>query len=174
MSSTRASTHLHPFHPTLSPKLSLPSAPTTYLQLCSSSSATTALLRRRVWHPTKRSSSTSSSSSFSDEPESYSTAIQRESSRPRLFSTFVDRQFSLSLPRLGFLASRGRNGKTNLFSSFLRTMVVLKTADRYRSLFKFGCFNAVQSQCFETAMKTDENLVVSGESTFRAMRTSRS
>ncbi|KAL7417667.1 hypothetical protein BDY24DRAFT_437990 [Mrakia frigida] len=42
-----------------------------------------------------------------------------------------------------------------------RLVPVSSLPDRYRSLFKFGCFNAVQSQCFETAMKTDDNLVVS-------------
>ncbi|KAI0672919.1 P-loop containing nucleoside triphosphate hydrolase protein [Trametes maxima] len=29
----------------------------------------------------------------------------------------------------------------------------------YRSLFKFGVFNAVQSQCYDTVMHTDENMV---------------
>ncbi|KAH9857195.1 P-loop containing nucleoside triphosphate hydrolase protein [Lenzites betulinus] len=29
----------------------------------------------------------------------------------------------------------------------------------YRSLFKFGVFNAVQSQCYDTVMNTDENMV---------------
>ncbi|KAI0807705.1 P-loop containing nucleoside triphosphate hydrolase protein [Fomes fomentarius] len=32
-------------------------------------------------------------------------------------------------------------------------------ADIYRSLFKFGVFNAVQSQCFDTVMHSDENMV---------------
>ncbi|KAI9069106.1 P-loop containing nucleoside triphosphate hydrolase protein [Trametes sanguinea] len=33
--------------------------------------------------------------------------------------------------------------------------------DIYRGLFKFGVFNAVQSQCYDTVMNTDENMVVS-------------
>ncbi|KAI0748557.1 Sec63 Brl domain-containing protein [Daedaleopsis nitida] len=33
--------------------------------------------------------------------------------------------------------------------------------DIYRSLFKFGVFNAVQSQCFDTVMHSDENMVIS-------------
>ncbi|KAI0664683.1 P-loop containing nucleoside triphosphate hydrolase protein [Cubamyces menziesii] len=32
-------------------------------------------------------------------------------------------------------------------------------ADIYRSLFKFGVFNAVQSQCYDDVMNTDENMV---------------
>ncbi|RDX56453.1 P-loop containing nucleoside triphosphate hydrolase protein [Lentinus brumalis] len=32
-------------------------------------------------------------------------------------------------------------------------------ADIYRSLFKFGVFNAVQSQCFDTVMHSNENMV---------------
>ncbi|PIL24262.1 hypothetical protein GSI_14015 [Ganoderma sinense ZZ0214-1] len=33
--------------------------------------------------------------------------------------------------------------------------------DIYRGLFKFGVFNAVQSQCFDTVMGTEENMVIS-------------
>ncbi|KAI0333545.1 P-loop containing nucleoside triphosphate hydrolase protein [Cubamyces sp. BRFM 1775] len=33
--------------------------------------------------------------------------------------------------------------------------------DIYRSLFKFGVFNAVQSQCYDAVMNTDENMVIS-------------
>ncbi|KZT02310.1 P-loop containing nucleoside triphosphate hydrolase protein [Laetiporus sulphureus 93-53] len=38
---------------------------------------------------------------------------------------------------------------------------VSKLPDMYRSLFKFGVFNAVQSSCFDTVMDTDENMVIS-------------
>ncbi|KZT07825.1 P-loop containing nucleoside triphosphate hydrolase protein [Laetiporus sulphureus 93-53] len=34
-------------------------------------------------------------------------------------------------------------------------------ADMYRSLFKFGIFNAVQSSCFHKVIDTDENMVIS-------------
>ncbi|ETW86191.1 hypothetical protein HETIRDRAFT_235038, partial [Heterobasidion irregulare TC 32-1] len=36
-------------------------------------------------------------------------------------------------------------------------------ADMYRSLFKFGVFNAIQSQCFDSIMHTAENMVLRGE-----------
>ncbi|KAJ7720237.1 hypothetical protein B0H16DRAFT_1336126, partial [Mycena metata] len=31
--------------------------------------------------------------------------------------------------------------------------------DIYRQMFKFGVFNAVQSSCFDTVVRTDENMV---------------
>ncbi|KAJ6490475.1 hypothetical protein DFH09DRAFT_1003499 [Mycena vulgaris] len=34
----------------------------------------------------------------------------------------------------------------------------------YRGIFKFGVFNAVQSSCFDTVFKSDENMVISGNS----------
>ena len=35
----------------------------------------------------------------------------------------------------------------------------LFTADMYRALFKFGVFNAVQSECFDEVMHGDDNMV---------------
>ncbi|KAL7283636.1 hypothetical protein ACG7TL_003072 [Trametes sanguinea] len=39
--------------------------------------------------------------------------------------------------------------------------LLYEIADMYRGLFKFGVFNAVQSQCYDSVMNTDENMVVS-------------
>jgi ATP-dependent DNA helicase HFM1/MER3 len=38
---------------------------------------------------------------------------------------------------------------------------VSNLTDRFRALFPFGLFNAVQSRCFETTFRTDDNLVLS-------------
>ncbi|KAI1794644.1 P-loop containing nucleoside triphosphate hydrolase protein [Ganoderma leucocontextum] len=43
----------------------------------------------------------------------------------------------------------------------IRLRPVSDLPDIYRSLFKFGVFNAVQSQCFDTVMGTNENMVIS-------------
>ena len=37
----------------------------------------------------------------------------------------------------------------------------------YRSIFKFGVFNAVQSTCFDTIYHSDSNTVVSGKENLR-------
>ncbi|KAL0946540.1 hypothetical protein HGRIS_012747 [Hohenbuehelia grisea] len=43
----------------------------------------------------------------------------------------------------------------------VRLRPVSELPDRFRGLFKFGVFNAVQSSCFETVMNAMENLVIS-------------
>ncbi|KIY42928.1 P-loop containing nucleoside triphosphate hydrolase protein [Fistulina hepatica ATCC 64428] len=47
-------------------------------------------------------------------------------------------------------------------ASRTRLRPVSDLPDVYRSMFKFGVFNAVQSTCFELILETDENVVISG------------
>ncbi|KAI9460032.1 P-loop containing nucleoside triphosphate hydrolase protein [Russula earlei] len=45
-------------------------------------------------------------------------------------------------------------------SGSIRLRQVSELPDMYRSMFKFGVFNAMQSSCFDTIMKSGENLTV--------------
>ncbi|KAJ7685543.1 P-loop containing nucleoside triphosphate hydrolase protein [Mycena polygramma] len=51
---------------------------------------------------------------------------------------------------------RGANPRN---SSGIRLRPVSELPDIYRGIFKFGVFNAVQSSCFDTVVKSDENMV---------------
>ncbi|KAF7363796.1 ATP-dependent DNA helicase MER3 [Mycena sanguinolenta] len=53
---------------------------------------------------------------------------------------------------------RGSNPRN---SSGIRLRPVSELPDMYRAIFKFGVFNAVQSSCFDTVSKSDENMVIS-------------
>ncbi|KAJ6531293.1 hypothetical protein B0H19DRAFT_1242397 [Mycena capillaripes] len=46
-------------------------------------------------------------------------------------------------------------------SSGIHLRPVSELPDIYRGIFKFGVFNAVQSSCFDTVVKSDENMVIS-------------
>ncbi|KAF7337998.1 ATP-dependent DNA helicase MER3 [Mycena venus] len=54
--------------------------------------------------------------------------------------------------------NRGSNPRN---SSGIRLRPVSELPDIYRGVFKFGVFNAVQSSCFDTVVKSDENMVIS-------------
>ncbi|KAJ7172122.1 Sec63 Brl domain-containing protein [Mycena filopes] len=53
---------------------------------------------------------------------------------------------------------RGSNPRN---SSGIRLRPVSELPDIYRGIFKFGVFNAVQSSCLDTVIRTDENMVIS-------------
>ncbi|KIK97520.1 hypothetical protein PAXRUDRAFT_10143 [Paxillus rubicundulus Ve08.2h10] len=56
------------------------------------------------------------------------------------------------------VVSRGDNPR-NSFGSRLRP--VSELSDRFRGVFKFGVFNAMQSACFDQVLHSQENLVIS-------------
>ncbi|KAJ6490602.1 Sec63 Brl domain-containing protein [Mycena vitilis] len=68
-----------------------------------------------------------------------------------------DRSFRPPGPPLP-LFDRGANPRN---SSGIRLRPVSELPDIYRGIFKFGVFNAVQSSCFDTVVKSDENMVIS-------------
>ncbi|KAJ7085715.1 Sec63 Brl domain-containing protein [Mycena belliarum] len=55
-------------------------------------------------------------------------------------------------------AVRGSNPRN---SSGIRLRPVSELPDMYRGIFKFGVYNAVQSTCFDTVFRSDENMVIS-------------
>lgn len=58
-------------------------------------------------------------------------------------------------------ASRIQLGHAPPLVQGIQLVAVNDLPDRLRSLFTFPLFNAVQSKCFDTAFKTDDNLVLS-------------
>ncbi|THU88606.1 P-loop containing nucleoside triphosphate hydrolase protein [Dendrothele bispora CBS 962.96] len=59
------------------------------------------------------------------------------------------------------LSERSTNQETLPPSKKIRLRPVSELPDIYRSIFKFGVFNAVQSSCFDSTLHSRENLVVS-------------
>ncbi|TNY19881.1 P-loop containing nucleoside triphosphate hydrolase protein [Rhodotorula diobovata] len=55
----------------------------------------------------------------------------------------------------------GGGGGTTVRKQGIKLRPVSELPDAFRSLWRFGVFNAVQSVCFDTVYKTDENVVVS-------------
>ncbi|VDB82695.1 unnamed protein product [Peniophora sp. CBMAI 1063] len=53
---------------------------------------------------------------------------------------------------------RGSNPRT---AHGIRLRPVTELPDMFRGIFKFGCFNAIQSKCFDTIVHSDENVVIS-------------
>ncbi|KZV62156.1 P-loop containing nucleoside triphosphate hydrolase protein [Peniophora sp. CONT] len=53
---------------------------------------------------------------------------------------------------------RGSNPRT---AHGIRLRSVTELPDMFRGIFKFGCFNAIQSKCFDTIVHSDKNVVIS-------------
>ncbi|OJA17319.1 hypothetical protein AZE42_04133 [Rhizopogon vesiculosus] len=53
-------------------------------------------------------------------------------------------------------------GRTQQKSQAVRLRPVSELPDRFRSVFKFGVFNAIQSTCFDAVLHSNENMVISG------------
>ncbi|KAJ8592505.1 DEAD-domain-containing protein [Rhizopogon salebrosus TDB-379] len=52
-------------------------------------------------------------------------------------------------------------GRTRQKSQAVQLRPVSELSDRFRSVFKFGVFNAIQSTCFDAVLHSNENMVIS-------------
>ncbi|KAG9051101.1 Sec63 [Tulasnella sp. UAMH 9824] len=64
-------------------------------------------------------------------------------------------------PRTQPLASRPQYSQPSRNAEGIQLVPVSSLPDMYRSVFKFGVFNAIQSQCFDTVVNTSQNMVIS-------------
>ncbi|KAG8954197.1 Sec63 [Tulasnella sp. 424] len=91
-------------------------------------------------------------SSSSWQPQSHNTRYQTGGAIQR-----ADPQIALRPSS----SSRPQNPHPLKKAGGIRLVPVSTLPDMYRSVFKFGLFNAVQSQCFDTVMNTSQNMVIS-------------
>ncbi|KAG9039396.1 Sec63 [Tulasnella sp. JGI-2019a] len=79
--------------------------------------------------------------------------LPQQYSDSRLAPRFINQQHS---PRAA------ENLHSTRTSNGIRLVPVSDLPDVYRPIFKFGAFNAIQSSCYDTAMHSDVNMVISG------------